>query len=209
MTATNDILTLAEAKSYIRVNTATTDKDTLLASMITGISTRMDYKFGPVVFSTITAELHDGGSSSRGGFSRIKLNYSPVSTITQVVEYNGTTAGTLTAQSNTSQPDNSYVFNAVNGNLRRRNSNADGRFPVGRNNILVSYVAGRFAAGTITDERFKIACGLTLENVWRNQQPSLGSVNEFDVPQINWPKFVFPNAVIELLANEVRQGAGF
>lgn len=208
MTATNDILTLAEAKSYLQVAPSDQTKDTLLASLITGVSTKLDQVVGPVVYSTITAELHDGGAAGCA-YHTVKLDYSPVSSITQVVEYDGLVAATLTAQSNTSQPDNSYVFNRKNGHLMRRNSNADARFPIGYGNVLVSYVAGRFAAGTITEERYKVGAGLMLENIWRNQGPASGSMGEYDIPQINWPKFTVPNAVKELLADQWRQGAGF
>ncbi len=208
MTATNDILTLAEAKSYLQVAPSDQTKDTLLASMITAISTKMDQKFGPVVYATITAEVHDGGAA-RCPYTHIYLDHTPIGTITQVVEYSGTSAGTLTLQSNTSQTASDYVVNRVNGKLTRRNTNTDYVFPVGSGNVVVSYVAGRFNAGTITDERFKNAAGLALENVWRNQQPGAGQLNEYDIPQINWPKFILPNASIEMLANEVRQGRGF
>lgn len=206
--AANDILTLAEAKSYLSIATSDQTNDTLLSSLITAVSTKMDRKFGPVVYATITAELHDGGAAGCP-YSHIYLDYSPVSSVTQVVEYDGTTAGTLTAQTNSTQDAASYVFNPVNGKLSRRNTNSPDHFPVGISNVLVSYVAGRFNSGTITDERFHVGAGLTLQNVWRNQQPATASYGEYDVPQVNWPKFTIPNAVEEMLADEVRQGAGF
>ena len=206
--ATNDILTLAEAKDYLQVATSDQTKDTLIQSIITGVSTRMDRKFGPVVFSTVTAELHDGGAA-RNPYKYIYLDYTPVYSVTQIVEYDGTTPGTLTQQTNTSQPATSFTLNQKNGKVTRRNANADSVFPVGAGNVVVSYVAGRFTAGTVTDERYKICAGLALENVWRNQQPATANYGEYEVPQINWPKFVIPNAGIELLAEEVRQGRGF
>ncbi len=207
--ATNDILTLAEAKRYVSVNTADTDKDVLLAAAITAVSTKLDHSVGPVVYATITGEVHDGGDGSHARYDRIYLDYSPVGTVTQVLEYDGTTAATLTAQSNTSQTANQYAVDRVTGKLSRRDSNMPACFPQGLGNVVVTYVAGRFTAGTITDDRYKAAAGLMLQNWWRTEQPALGNVGEFDVPQVNFPTFAVPKAVKDLLADQWRSESGF
>ena len=203
MAADNDILTLAEAKQACGIGTADTDRDDMLASWITAVSTKLDRAVGNVIYGTVVAEPHDGGAGC------VFLDCTPVASISQVVEYDGTVAGTLTAQSNSSQTTGQYTFDPVSGRVDRRDSNTAGRFPDGTGNVVVSYVAGRFAAGTITDDRYPAAARLMIENAWRQYAPTIAAIGEFDAPAQAWPRFIVPNAVKELLADEWRQGAGF
>lgn len=199
---TTDILTATEAASVLSRGATDTSKGSLLAIAITAVTEKLEEVIGPVVYATITAELHDGGGNL------IYLKQQPVASITQVVEYDNTTASTLTAESNTSKPTTGYYLNATNGALIRRNANADVRYPVGRGNVSVTYIAGRFATqGSITN-RYKLAAAWTLKNAWRAWEASTAPLGEFEVPQASFPTFSIPNAVKELLADEWRAGSG-
>jgi hypothetical protein len=200
--ATDDLLSFAEAKTYVNSGTNDEQKADLLRAWITASSQLLAEKVGPVLYGTVT-ETHNGGGC------HVYLKKSPVQSIVQVVEYDGLTAGTLTAESNTSKPAAGYYLDAVAGKITRRNDNTTDSFPRGMGNISVQYVAGRYAThGSITDTRFKTATGLILKNAWRAYEASVGLDNEFDVPQASFPRFAIPNAVKDMLGDEWRTGSG-
>lgn len=199
--AATDLLGTLEAKQYLGISASDSTKDTLVAAYTTAASVRIVNGVGPVVYGTLT-ETYSGGGTA------IYLRSTPVQGVTQVVEYDETTASTLTASTNSSQPSDAYVVDLVNGKLTRRDLNATAWFPVGIDNVQVTYVAGRAADTASVPERYKVACGLMLQSLWRSQQTSAAQVDEFDVPQSNFPRFAVPNAVKELLADEWRTGSG-
>lgn len=203
--ATHDLLGTIEASYALGIGTAdaaTAKTGTLLATAITAVSEKLAQSVGTIIYATVTAELHDGGRPV------VYLDHQPVAQIVQVVEYDNTTAATLSAESNTSKTANDYALDTDAGQLIRRNSNADDSFPRGRKNVLVTYVAGRFASTATVGQRYKEAAALTLKNAWRAYENSAAQVNEFDVPIAQFPRFTIPNAVKELLADEWRSGSG-
>lgn len=200
--ATDDLLTAAEARNFVGLGTADATRGSLLAQYVTGASRALAARVGTIIYGTVTGELHSGGCD------HFYLNNTPVAQVVTVVEYDATTAATLTAESNTSKPTNGYHVNLVSGRVTRRNDNATALFPVGLDNVYVTYVAGRFSSTTAVDDRFKTACGLILKNAWRAQEYGVGSVDEFTVPQASFPRFTIPNAVKEMLADEWQYGSG-
>lgn len=202
MADTLDVLTLTEAKLAVNQSASTT-YDTELASWITGVSRRLDRGVGPIVQRTITSELHDGGGCE------FELNYWPATSVTTVTEYAGTNANVLTRETNSLKPSAGYLLEAYEPDptlfgpiVRRRASNADYFFAWGRQNVAITYVAGRAAATATVDEIYKRAASLMLQNLWNSQRPNVGQVGEFEIPQGNWPRFTVPNAVRELLRDE-------
>lgn len=204
--AANDLLGTIEAAHALGLGTldiaAANPKGTLLASAITAVSERLAKAVGTIVYATVTAELHDGGGNI------IYLDHQPIQGVTQVVEYDETTASTLTAETNATKTSTNYVVDLDNGRLIRRDSNADARFPRGRSNVLVSYVAGRFAGTSSVGQRYKEAAEIMLKNVWRTYENAATSLGEFEVPQGSFPRFGIPNAVKHLLADQWREGSG-
>lgn len=200
--ATDDLLTAAEARRFVSLGTVDATRGTLLAQYVTAASRALVSRVGTIIHGTVTGELYDGGRSS------FYLRNAPVKQVVQVVEYDGTTAATLTAESNTSKPSAGYRADLVSGRIVRRDTNSTSLFPVGQENVYVTYVAGRFADTASVDDRFKTACGLIVKNVWRAQEMGVGSVDEFDVPQASFPRFTIPNAVKEMLADEWQYGGG-
>lgn len=202
--ATLDVLTLAEAKQALNL-TGTTAHDTELPGWITAASLRLDKLVGPVVRRPVTAERHDGGGAA------IFLRHHPNYSITSVSEYDGTTPSVLTVETNAAQPMAGYVVDEYSADasllsniVRRRSSGGNARFPQGRRNVIVDYVAGRFADTASCDERAKSAVRIMMLNFWRSQQDSTGQSGEFDVPQSAFPTFAVPRAVRDMYDGEIQ-----
>lgn len=189
-----DVLSLAEAKAAL--NITSTSQDTELAGYITTVSRQLDELVGPVVQRSITSESRDGGCRS------IDLFWRPVVSVEAVVEYNGTAGITLTSESHTSQAGNQYLIDLAKGVLRRRTGGGDSWFPRGRQNVVVTYTAGRYTSASV-DEQFKKAATLMLTNLWRNEQG--GGTETFGglTGQVV-PGFALPNAVLDILSGTVK-----
>jgi hypothetical protein len=200
--ATDDLLTAAEARRFVGLGTADATRGTLLAQYVTAASRALAKGCGTIIYGTVTGELQSGGRPY------VYLDRHPVAQVVQVVEYDSTTPGTLTAETNASKPSESYVADLTSGKVTRRSGGATHLFPTGIDNVYVTYVAGRFASTATVDDRFKTACGLVLKNMWRAQEFANGSVDEFDVPQASFPRFTIPNSVKELLGDEWHYGTG-
>lgn len=172
MADTLDVLTLAEGRSALNIQSGDTTQDTELASYITAVSRRLDDLCGAIVKRTITAEEYPGGSGV------IYLRWAPVSvtattTISSVSEYTSGSAQALTAETLVSATGNDYAFDAVTGRLTRRSSWQDWRFADQR--VVVTYSAGRYATTAAVDAKFKIAASLYLEAIWSASQGVGGS----------------------------------
>ena len=204
--AATDLLSLNEACHTLGLGTldaaVTTPKGTVLAMAVSAVSDALADKCGTIIYGTVTGELHNGGGNI------IYTTRSPLQSVVTLVEYDNTTAATLTAETNTTKTATNYLADLDNGRIIRRDSNLDATFPVGRQNIYVTYVAGRFASTATVGSRFKEAAALTLKNAWRAYEASVQQVGEFDTPIESFPRFTIPNAVKELLANEWRVGSG-
>ena len=196
-----DLLTAAEARFALGRGASDTSKSELLSMAITAVTQLIEGQIGPVVYGTVTAEAYDGGGNV------LYLKTRPVAQIIQVVEYDVTTAATLTAESNTSKPDSAYLFSAENGRLRRRSGNADARFPVGSGNVLVTYVAGRCVAGSIPAQ-YKLAAAETLKSGWRAFEAANTTLGEFEVPQQTFPTFAVPKVIKDRLSGDWQVGSG-
>src|SRR5437868_6897514 len=103
-----DLITLNEAKHELNLDLTSTDPDGELARYITAVSRRLDDLCGPIVERTVTDEPHNGGRV------RIFLD-APISSVTTVKEYSGTTLTTLTEESVTSQTSNQFVIDEDTG----------------------------------------------------------------------------------------------
>ena len=211
MTDARDLLTRAEAKRALRIGSGDSSEDGLLDSYITAASRLVDRWAGQTVASTYTDELHDGvNRAGTGRRHKIILRHRPVITVTSVIEHRSGAAVTLTAETITQQPADAWLAERYdpdptlsNGHIRRRSAGCDAWFEAGRQNIAVTYTAGRVQSTTQVDARFKRACALVLQNLWRDREPSLEAMGEYDVPRASFPTFAIPNAVKQLLSEEI------
>lgn len=190
-----DLISLTEAKAALNVTVST--YDTEIAAYVTAVSRQIDKMCGPVVTRTLTSESRDGGDT------KVYLANRPLSTVTTVIEYDGNTATTLTAETAGALTSNQYLVDAAKGILYRRDTGWDCYFPPGRKNIIVTYAAGRYTSTGVVDERFKTAARLCLTNMWRREQG--GGTDTFGaLPGTVIPGFGMPNAVLDLLADDIQ-----
>lgn len=196
--ADEDLLSITEARRAIGKDASDASVDTLLAAIVTAVSVRLDEVCGPIVRRTIEEEAHDGGEVD------VLLRYRPVSEVTAVVEYADTAETTLTAETNATKPVDAFVLkgNGRAGILLRRSGNADRRFPAGRGNVLVTYVAGRYDSTAEVGAKFKDAARIMLANRWQSEEFSIADVGEYDVPRGAFPRFAIPNYVVEMLGRD-------
>jgi len=197
-----NVLTSEEARLGLQIGAGDTKYFDWVDHFNGAVTAKLEACVGPIVQGTVTNEVHNGGRDY------IYLNESPVVSIVQVVEYSGTVAGTVTAESNSSKPDPGYIIHKPSGKLWRRASGGWGCFPCGLDNITVTYVAGRYADTASVDDRFKSAALIMLKNAWRTFEDSTSPVGEFQVPTLSFPTFTVPTAVREMLADEWRTGSG-
>lgn len=198
MADTLDLLTLDEAKRALNVPLADTTQDTEIASYVTAVSRRIDAMCGPVVVRTVTGELHSGGAGM------LFPNMAPVATITSLVEYADTTATTLAAETNAAKTADNYLVGADGYVIYRRASGGDSSFPVGRSNVVLTYTAGRYSATATVDPRFKQAAAIFLSHLWRFEQGQGSVTFGGPIEGLGIPSFGTPNAVRDLLADELR-----
>lgn len=200
MADTLDILSLDEAKRALNIATADTTFDTELAAYITAVSQRIDDMCGPVVQRTVTGEVHNGGSLI------IWPTLTPVVSVTSLAEYTGGVATTLTAE--TAAAAGTYLLAGAgthNSQLRRRRSWNDTGFASGRSNVVITYVAGRYANTAAVSAKFKQAAAKTLAWLWRGDQGAgTATFGAVDGSSLFGLGFALPNSVVELLAYEQR-----
>lgn len=191
-----DVLTLTEAHSVVNLTTSDTSQDTELAVYVTAVSRQLDRLVGPIVHRSVT-ETYDGGGTT------IFLRHRPVAGIADVTEYAGTTATTLTAESTVTQQADQWICEYTSGLLRRRAGASDTTFPTGRQNVVVQYTTGRASVTTNVDPLFKQAASILLANLWRHEQG--GGTETFGAVSVGAvPSFALPNAVVDLLADEIQ-----
>lgn len=196
-----DVVTLAEAKAALNIQSSDTTQDTELASYVTAVSRRLDELCGAIVKRTITAEEYPGGGAV------VYLRWAPVSatattTITSVSEYSSGSAQALTAETLAASTGYDYSFDAVTGRLSRRSSWTDSTFATQK--VVVTYSAGRYATTAAVDPKFKVAATIMLAQLWRREQGVGGSATFPIAAGGGIPTFSVPNAVLELLADELR-----
>lgn len=195
MADTYDLLSLAEAKSALGLPAANPDLDTTVASYVTAVSRVLDENCGPLVQRTVTNETHSGNGSYA-----IDLKQRPAATLTSCTEYQGTTAVSLTIETAGTAPADGVILDGDNGFLYRRSSGADWTWYPGRNNITVTYTAGRYANTAAVDARVKRAAGMLLRHLWAIDKGSgnmmFGEV-EIPIPM----GYAIPNRVRETLSD--------
>lgn len=197
MADTLDLITLAEAQDAIgrAGDTLSAADTTRLETFVTAVSRQFDHLCGPVVVRTLTSESHDGGTHM------IVCDRIPISSVTAVAEYEYTTATALTAESNTTKAATNYQVDLDTGFIRRRSSGSDSTFPSGRQNVLVTYVAGRYATTATVDARFKEAAKIVVRHLFSGEH---GTGSDLYGEPLLPAGFAIPNRALELVAQDRR-----
>lgn len=166
-----DLLTLDEAKAVL--NPRTTAKDNRIEMKITAASRILDGLCGPIVYRTVTDELHQSPSSA------LWLYENPVVSITNVKEWSSGVATALTAE--THEVAGGYRFDTRLGTIARRSSWHDSFWS--SDYVTVTYVAGRYATTADVDALFKEACAEILRVAFKREQGA-GTDTYGDIPDL-------------------------
>lgn len=205
MADTYDLVTLAEGyralNDKVSADAGAGSYDTILAQWITAISRRIDDVCGPVVNRTITSEQH------RGGRETIIPLHRPVSSVSSINEYEGTTAQALAAENLAGgvTTGNDYWLDPDTSIIYRRSSGR--RWFFASNRVIVTYVAGRAANTAAVDAKFKLAAGSILHRLWARDAGAWARGGDPLGPdgEIGFFRAVDP-MINEFLANERRYG---
>lgn len=188
-----DVVTVDEAETDLGVDPGS---QPLLAAYVTSVSRLLDRACGPIVQRTITGERHSGGAPF------ILLDQYPVASVTTVTEYASTAGTALVEEELGTAPANGFVLDG--SKLIRRSGKRDGWWAAGRSNIVVTYVAGRYADTLSVDERFRRAALITLANLWRREQ-GMGTVMfGADGAPILGATYALPNAAKAFIQDDLR-----
>lgn len=212
--ATEDLLTLEEAKDYLKISLSDESEDDLLAAYVTATSralARADAA-GTIVKETLTAETIP--TRARGGArkSKVRTLKWPVASWTSIMEYDDGDATELSVLDVTAAfPDDSvlaFPYQAraglFSGWLQRYSGTLWSCF---EGDLVVTYVSGRFDATASVPEDFKHAARLTLKNLWRDQEPSADSTGPYETPSLSFPTYMIPNAARMILGDEWHGGS--
>jgi hypothetical protein len=198
--ASTDLLSVSEAKRVLRIDVADSDEDDLLPVYITAASEMLDEHIGPTVVRSVTTEVHDGLNRAQTGYrNALILRHRPVMSIGAL-----TVDGVALTQTDDYHADPYPIDDSLfSGVLRRRWGNVTGAWDYGTGNILCTYSTGRVLATSNVSARFKRACGLVLENLWRDREVGVEDLGEFAVPRQSFPTFAMPRAAAQLLTREM------
>jgi hypothetical protein len=207
-----DIITVTEAAAAINQQSGPSVvslQGEAVALLVTAVSARIDALAGPVVQRTVAGELHNGSDWAHGNvYESISLRQVPVFSVLTVAEYSGAVATTLTAESNTSKPASSYSVDLATGKLYRRQSGSPACFPAGRQNIEVTYVAGRYGTTANVSSQFKQAASTLFAHWWRAEHGVGSRFGDIEptggITATGIPSFGMPRAVVDLLIDELR-----
>jgi len=192
------LISLDEARKGLGTAAANTVKDEDLRSVIAAATPIMEDIVGPIL-RTSRVETYDGGAST------IVLLWSPVISISSMLETYGNNVRTLTLQdpfAGTGQDGYGYTVDLVSGIVTRRSAGVARPFALGRRNVQVSYVSGRATVGG----NVLLATRRLVRFLWQQEQqgfrPAMGAP---DTAMALTPSgFAVPRAVIELCAGDVR-----
>jgi len=198
-----DVISVAEARVAAGYSAGDQSKDVRLQWLITAVSLKLDELVGPIIQRTVT-ERHNGG------FAQILLRRRPVTSISSIVEYRSGTATTLTAETVSAQGD--YLAELadddsglLSGMVYRRSGFADTYWPAGRQNVVVTMLAGRFAdIPAAAGSRFAQAARLAVKANWAGELNAVQNLGEYDVPMASFPTVTIPKAAVDMLADQVQ-----
>lgn len=189
----NALISLQDARDHLRWRTTDTADNAKLQNMIEAASILIVDLVGPMSPQTFV-EWFDGG------VPQIKPANVPLVSITQVVEYYGLSAFTLTNQPLGSQTNAfAYTLDPVTYQLTRRTyGGAQANFATGTKNVMVSYIGGR----PMIPENVQVATRELVRHLYTTSQvPNRSGVSRTSdtEAQLDYLGFAIPTFVIEML----------
>jgi len=191
------LIGLADARRALRLTGTNTATDEDLRDLIADATPIMEDIVGPILRKT-RVETYDGGTS------QINLLWSPLISITSIIESFGSNyARTLTEQdifAGTGSDAYGYTVDLTTGIVTRRASGVAMCFMAGKRNIQAIYVSGRVSArGNVLR-----ANRMLLRDMWTQEQQRVPLVNGQPQGTTMIRGFAVPNAVIEMCGDDVR-----
>lgn len=195
------LLTLTECQDMLGV--AGEGDLLILQGYIATATETVDRLCGPVLMtpgSDATVELHDGGTA------RIYVDCPPVFAVDTIVEYDNGGPVVLSAEDTAvpPYPADGYMLYRSTGQIVRRSAGSDSLFASGRQTVKVAYWPGRYDSLAEVPDRFRQACFMIVDRLWKLYQASGTATYGTD----EWvPARAVPPMVHELLAADLRAPA--
>jgi hypothetical protein len=199
-----DVLSIDDARELINFGDTQVGSDPIVARFITFVSRKLDALCGAIVQREVTKTVSGG--------SRAIFLTDPVATVTSIVEWSGVTPTTLTAEvlGVASTAANYYLDKSCPQApiLYRRSGGGDSLWASGRGNIVLTFVAGRFATTEDVDDRFRTAAMLALKHLWDSsaawwqRQAGFGELGQGNVGS-PIPGWLIPKAALEGISDEL------
>ena len=193
------IISLAEARSSLRLPAGQTVDDEDLRSLIGAATVVMEDLCGPIV-SRACDETHDGGHLT------VRLLQAPIISVTAVKESYGagyTRALTEQALDGATFDAFGYTVDKDDGVLTRRMSGVAGPFMNGRRNIHVTYTAGRSVVRSNLIRATRRLVRFMWQQEMQGQRPN-GQAPEQVATSTTPSGYLVPNAVKALCADDLR-----
>lgn len=192
------LLTLVECQDMLGV--AGEGDVLILQSYIAAATETVDRLCGPVLMTPgddATVEWFDGGQSV------LRVLTPPVFAVDTIVEYNSGVPTVLAAEDTATPPypADGYLLYRATGEIVRRSGGSDSLFPPGRQAVKVAYWPGRYDDLADVPARFRQACFMIVDRLWKLYQGSGTATYGTD----GWvPARAVPPMVNELLAADLR-----
>lgn len=171
----------------------------ILRSYIAAATETVDRLCGPVLMtsgSDAAVEWFDGGMSV------LRVLTPPVFAVDALTEYVGGVPTVLSAEDPAAPPypADGYLLYRSSGQIVRRSAGSDAMFPPGRQTVKVSYWPGRYDDLADVPARFRQACFMIVDRLWKLYQGSGTATYGTD----GWvPARAVPPMVNELLAADL------
>jgi len=190
MTNPTVLVSLTDVKLHL--NKTDSADDTELQGFIDAATPIIENIAGPVIPAT-RVEYYSGGQS------QINVSSLPIMSITSVIETYGQTNYTLQEVSlGGVSTAFAFTIDYSTGRIVRRAYNAEAMFPVGTNNVQVTYTPGR----STVPANVRLATLMLIQHLWGSSQmnrnggrPNFGGDDTFT----SGAGFAVPNRVRELL----------
>lgn len=167
--ANTGIISLTEAKRQLNKRLEDTSDDDELLDWIDAITVALEKHTGPIVPRTVI-ETHSVDRLQ----ASITLRRRPVLSVTSVREFWGPgdiRNPTVFNDAGPSYADDAYLFDASTSSVMRYSGGYQTRWPVGYDNVRITYVAGR----TPIPQNLRLAAKELLSHVWRQSQLTGGN----------------------------------
>lgn len=191
------LISLDEARKGLGLAAANVVHNEDLRTFVSAATPIMEDIVGPALPAS-RVETYDGGRP------KIVLLWSPLLSVSSVVESYGTFERTLTAENifdGSAVNAYGYTIELATGLLIRRISGKVAPFPAGQRNVQVSYVSGRL----VVSGNVLLATRRLVRFLWQQEQQGFRSNAAPKTEMAYTPSgFAVPKAVIELCAGDLR-----